>query len=103
MTTQNTSIGHTTLEQINGDDGLTSQIDPERRKQVEKRLKLKLELRGSFYFVLIYTMNYLDRNTIATARLGGLQEDLDIDDTQYATCLSIIPSSWMCAHTGIGG
>jgi hypothetical protein len=34
-------------------------------------------------------MNYLDRNNIAAARLGGLQEDLGINNTQYSTCLSI--------------
>ncbi|KAF2680311.1 MFS general substrate transporter [Lentithecium fluviatile CBS 122367] len=64
-------------------------MDPERRKQVEKRLKMKLDLRCSF-FVIIYIMNYLDRNNIAAARLGGLQEDLGINNTQYATCLSIL-------------
>ena len=32
----------------------------------------------------------LDRNNIAAARLGGLQEDLGINNTQYATCLSIL-------------
>lgn len=34
--------------------------------------------------------NYLDRNNIAAARLKGLQDDLEINDTQYATCLSIL-------------
>ncbi|KAF2738716.1 major facilitator superfamily transporter [Polyplosphaeria fusca] len=62
---------------------------PERRRQVEKSLKRKLDMRCSL-FVLIYIMNYLDRNNIAAARLGGLQEDLNIDNTQYATCLSIL-------------
>lgn len=33
--------------------------------------------------------DYLDRNNIATARLKGLQADLKLDDTQYATCLSM--------------
>lgn len=63
-------------------------MDPERRKEVEKRLKRKLDLRCSL-FVLIYIMNYLDRNNIAAARLRGLQQDLGIDNTEYATCLSI--------------
>ena len=63
--------------------------DPARRARVEKRLKWKLDARCSL-FVLIYIMNYLDRNNIAAARLKGLQEDLNIDDTQYATCLSIL-------------
>jgi len=85
------SVDPDTWEQVKlggGDAGPASAMDPERRKQVEKRLKLKLDLRCSF-FVIIYIMNYLDRNNIAAARLGGLQEDLGIDDTQYATCLSI--------------
>ena len=58
-----------------------SNMDPERRKIVEKSLKRKLDARCSL-FVLIYIMNYLDRNNIAAARLGGLQEDLNIDVSQ---------------------
>ncbi|CAG8288070.1 unnamed protein product [Penicillium salamii] len=64
-------------------------IDPARRAIVEKSLKRKLDARCSL-FVLIYIMNYLDRNNIAAARLKGLQDDLKLDDTQYATCLSIL-------------
>ncbi|KHN98372.1 Major facilitator superfamily domain, general substrate transporter [Metarhizium album ARSEF 1941] len=64
-------------------------MDPGRRAAVEKRLKRKLDARCGL-FVLIYIMNYLDRNNIASARLKGLQEDLKLDDTQYATCLSIL-------------
>ncbi|KAL6702556.1 hypothetical protein ACN47E_001553 [Coniothyrium glycines] len=61
----------------------------ERRREVEKTLKRKLDIRCSL-FVLIYVMNYLDRNNIASARLGGLEEDLGLSGTQYATCLSIL-------------
>lgn len=80
-------------------------MDPAHRKAVEKSLKRKLDARCSL-FVLIYIMNYLDRNNIAAARLGGLQEDLGIDNTQYATCLSIRMSSIIqypttCANTMI--
>ncbi|KAL6876273.1 MFS general substrate transporter [Trichoderma longibrachiatum] len=64
-------------------------MDPVRRAEVEKSLKRKLDLRCSL-FILIYIMNYLDRNNIGAARLKGLQVDLNLDDTQYATCLSIL-------------
>ena len=37
--------------------------DRERRQRVEKKLKRKLDLRCSLFF-LIYIMNYLDRNNI---------------------------------------
>ncbi|KAH9889658.1 MFS general substrate transporter [Xylariomycetidae sp. FL2044] len=66
-----------------------SAMDPEHRARVEKRLLRKLDARCSI-FVLIYILNYLDRNNIASARLKGLQDDLHLNDTQYATCLSIL-------------
>lgn len=66
-----------------------SVTDPASRASIEKRLKLKLDARCGL-FVLIYIMNYLDRNNIAAARLRGLQKDLKLDDEQYATCLSIL-------------
>jgi hypothetical protein len=68
---------------------LGAQMDPAHRAAVEKSMLRKLDLRCSL-FVLIYIMNYLDRNNIAAARLRGLQEDLQLNDTQYATCLSIL-------------
>jgi MFS family permease len=64
-------------------------IDPARRATIEKSLKRKLDMRCSL-FVLIYIMNYLDRNNISAARLKGLQADLNLTDNQYSTCLSIL-------------
>ena len=64
-------------------------MDPVHRAAVEKRLKWKLGMRCAL-FVLLYIMNYLDRNNLAAARLKGLQEDLSLSDTQYASCLSIL-------------
>lgn len=45
--------------------------------------------------ILMYIMNYLDRNNIASARLAGLQDPhskggLDLTSTQYLTALSIL-------------
>jgi MFS family permease len=68
---------------------MPASLDPERRAEVEKRLKRKLDSRCAL-FVLIYIMNYLDRNNIAAARLKGLQDDLNLSYDQYATCLSIL-------------
>ncbi|ODO05447.1 tartrate transporter [Cryptococcus wingfieldii CBS 7118] len=61
----------------------------ERRKTIEKSLVRKLDLRCSL-FILLYIMNYLDRNNISAARLRGLQADLNLTDTEYSTCLSIL-------------
>ncbi|KAF3766175.1 MFS general substrate transporter [Cryphonectria parasitica EP155] len=64
-------------------------MTPEHRVRIEKSLKRKLDARCGL-FVLIYIMNYLDRNNIASARLKGLQTDLNLSNTQYETCLSIL-------------
>ncbi|CAI6058865.1 unnamed protein product [Clonostachys chloroleuca] len=64
-------------------------IDPVCRAIVERYLTRKLDARCSL-FVLIYITNYLDRNSIPASRLKGLQDDLGLSDTQYATCLDIL-------------
>jgi len=64
-------------------------MDSQHRQAVEKSMKRKLDTRCAL-FVLIYIMNYLDRNNMAAARLKGLQEDLNLSYNQYATCLSIL-------------
>ncbi|KAL3463428.1 major facilitator superfamily domain-containing protein [Aspergillus heterothallicus] len=79
-----------TIEKHNARSGNpAAAMDPATRARVEKSLKRKLDARCSL-FVLIYIMNYLDRNNIAAARLKGLQADLDLNYSEYATCLSIL-------------
>ena len=56
--------------------------NPEHRARVEKSMKRKLDMRCSL-FVVIYIMNYLDRNNIAAVRLAGLQEELNLSSVQY--------------------
>uniref|UniRef100_A0A0D2XNX3 Major facilitator superfamily (MFS) profile domain-containing protein n=1 Tax=Fusarium oxysporum (strain Fo5176) TaxID=660025 RepID=A0A0D2XNX3_FUSOF len=51
-------------------------MDSQHRQAVEKSMKRKLDTRCAL-FVLIYIMNYLDRNNMAAARLKGLQEGLE--------------------------
>lgn len=57
---------------------------------LEKRTRRKIDLRILPMVVLIYILNYLDRNNIASARLGGLEEDLGLKGAQYQTCISIL-------------
>lgn len=41
-------------------------------------------------FIIMYILNYLDRQNIASARLAGLTEDLNLSVSQYQTCVSIL-------------
>ncbi|KAI6860855.1 permease of the major facilitator superfamily, partial [Hortaea werneckii] len=40
--------------------------------------------------ILVYLMNYIDRNNYAAAKLQGLKSDLSIDEKQYQVGLSIL-------------
>lgn len=38
----------------------------------------------------MYFLNYVDRNTLAQARLNGLEEELGMHGTQFNTTISIL-------------
>ncbi|KAF3767306.1 MFS general substrate transporter [Cryphonectria parasitica EP155] len=57
---------------------------------VEKKLRKKIDFRIMPLTVLIYLMNYIDRNNYAAARLQGLQDDLGMTDNQYQIGLSTL-------------
>lgn len=61
-----TNLGKNDIGKLGHDD--SAQMDPARRIVVEKSLKRKLDARCSV-FILIYVLNYLDRNNISAARL----------------------------------
>ncbi|KAE8132757.1 MFS general substrate transporter [Aspergillus pseudotamarii] len=65
-------------------------LTDEERQTLEKRFVRKLDIRLMPMLVLIYIMNYLDRNAIAAAKLGGITEDLQLSSVQFQTCVSIL-------------
>ncbi|RAL65843.1 hypothetical protein DID88_005506 [Monilinia fructigena] len=65
-------------------------LSPEERTAMENKLKRKIDLRLFPMVILMYIMNYLDRNNIAAARLAGMEEDLNLVGDQYQTCVSIL-------------
>ncbi|KAG6856231.1 hypothetical protein H0H87_006325, partial [Tephrocybe sp. NHM501043] len=68
------------------------------RLAAERKLVRKLDSRLLPTVVVIYIMNYIDRNGITTARLKGLQQDLGISDIQYATVIAILYASYCPAQ-----
>ena len=62
---------------------LVAAMSPERRVEAENQLRRKIDYRLMPMVVIMYIMNYLDRNNIAAARLGGLEEDLGLKGTEY--------------------
>lgn len=69
---------------------LVKHLTAEERHGLELALVRKIDSRLLPMIVLMYIMNYLDRNNIAAARLAGLEDELHLTSTQYLTCLSIL-------------
>ena len=65
-------------------------LSPEERAVAEKKLVRRIDLRLIPTIIVMYILNYLDRNNIAAARLGGLEEDLNLVGNQYQTSVSIL-------------
>ncbi|KAK4937077.1 hypothetical protein LTR10_022200 [Elasticomyces elasticus] len=67
-----------------------SQISPERRAEIEKRVKRKLDFILFPTLLAFYILNYIDRNALSFAKIVGIQKDLNLTSIEFATCLSIL-------------
>jgi sugar phosphate permease len=65
-------------------------LSPEEREHLEKKLKRKIDIRLLPAIIIMYIMNYIDRNNIAAARLAGLERDLNLTSTEFQTAVSIL-------------
>jgi hypothetical protein len=59
-------------------------------QDLEKALVRKIDLRSLPILIILFLLNVLDRNAIANARLGGLEETLKITDVQYQTAVMVL-------------
>lgn len=69
---------------------LVRNMSPDERAHAEKALVRKIDFRLMPMLVIMYILNYLDRNNIASARLAGLETDLALTSSQYETSVSIL-------------
>lgn len=64
--------------------------NPEELQVMEKKLVRKIDLRSLPLLIILFLLNILDRNAIANARLGGLEDTLGINDVQYQTAVMVL-------------
>ncbi|KAK7887827.1 hypothetical protein LTR67_009221 [Exophiala xenobiotica] len=62
----------------------------EEELHIEKKLRLRIDVLIMPLVILVYLMNYIDRNNYAAARLQGLEKDLNLKGDQYQVGLSIL-------------
>ncbi|KAF9075880.1 major facilitator superfamily domain-containing protein [Rhodocollybia butyracea] len=84
--TENEDDNDDHIENFREDNNELSQ-DTQVRKRLEQTLLRKVDIRMSI-LVLIYILNYIDRNNVAAARLRGFEEDLGLSGTQFSSILS---------------
>ncbi|KAF3058301.1 hypothetical protein GL218_05363 [Daldinia childiae] len=71
---------------------ILTRLTPEQRLELETRLRRKIDWRLLPMIILMYILNYIDRNNIAAAKLAGLPEDLNLDPnaSEFQTAVSIL-------------
>ncbi|KAJ3540525.1 hypothetical protein NM208_g5031 [Fusarium decemcellulare] len=62
---------------------------PEERADREKKFLRKIDFRLLPILIVMYIMNYIDRNAVPHARVQGLEDDLGLKGVQYNIVLSI--------------
>ncbi len=62
----------------------------EEERRIERRVRRKIDLRIMPVVILVFLMNYIDRNNYAAARLQGLEADLHLVGNEYQTGLSVL-------------
>lgn len=69
---------------------LLENMSKEERDALELKLKRKIDLRLMPAIIVMYILNYIDRNNIAAARLAGLERDLHLSSVEFQTAVSIL-------------
>lgn len=78
-----TEPGHVPVSSKLQPPPLVAAMSQEHRLVAEAKLRKKIDTRLLPMIILMYIMNYLDRNNIAAVRLAGLQDELNLSSTQY--------------------
>lgn len=65
-------------------------LSEEECAKIGRRATFKLDAMIMPCMVIMYVFNYLDRQNIAAAKLAGIEDDLNISDVEYQTCVSIL-------------
>ncbi|KAH8657545.1 major facilitator superfamily domain-containing protein [Tricladium varicosporioides] len=71
---------------------------PEERKRKEKALVRHIDRRLLPMLILMYILNYVDRNALPAARIQGLETDLGLKGVEYNTALSVLFAGYILAQ-----
>jgi hypothetical protein len=72
-------------------------MTPDELAALEVKMRRKIDLRLLPMIVLMYIMNYLDRNNISSAKLAGLSKELKLVGDQFQVKTSLSGGSCPCS------
>jgi MFS family permease len=65
-------------------------LNAEDYAKLQRKATLKMDLQLLPSLVIMYIMNFLDRQNLASAKLAGIEKDLGLSPVQYKTTISIL-------------
>lgn len=65
-------------------------MEEEEKARLNKKLVRKMDLIILPIIGILYILNYIDRQNLAAAKLKGIMDDLNMDEQQFATAISIL-------------
>ncbi|KAM0549207.1 hypothetical protein ACHAPJ_009516 [Fusarium lateritium] len=83
-------IGESKDISINAMPSILSSLSEDEYKKVGRKALMKMDTAILPALMVMYILNYLDRNNIASAKLAGITEDLNLSATEYQSCVSIL-------------
>ncbi|KAF4967222.1 hypothetical protein FSARC_5201 [Fusarium sarcochroum] len=69
---------------------ILSGLSEDEYKKIGHKALFKMDTTILPALMVMYILNYLDRNNIASAKLAGITEDLNLSATEYQSCVSIL-------------
>ncbi|KAL4795789.1 major facilitator superfamily domain-containing protein [Aspergillus venezuelensis] len=70
-------------------------LSKEDYKTLGRTAMLKMDMVVFPPLILMYILNYLDRNNIAAAKLANFQDDLDLSETEFQSYISILYAGYI--------
>ncbi|KAK6497383.1 hypothetical protein TWF481_011792 [Arthrobotrys musiformis] len=88
--TLHTTTSVASRRDINEKPPLLKHLSDKEIEELEVKLKRRIDLRLLPMIILVYIMNYLDRNNIPAAQVAGMGDELGLTSSQFNTAVSIL-------------
>lgn len=65
-------------------------VGPEEQARIDKRVTRKIDLLLMPPLVALFILNFLDRNNVSTAKVGGMTKDLHMTNQEFSTVVAVL-------------